>query len=337
MKKIYFIATLFVANAITAQTSGLETIVITNSESYWDGSDLSGTSNGAGLFDTVIMSGDLEYPNQYDTTWGASWGFWSQGWAVSNQTSDTLTGLNGSHSSYAGGPKNGSNYAVGMTGSEIVVANNGVALFSDLYVTNANYTAHSMLNGDDFAKQFGSPNDVGGNPDGTNGEDWLLLTIVGYNLQGDPTDSIEFYLADYRFADSTQDYIVKDWQMISLSALGLVNKLRFKISSSDVGQWGMNTPDFFVIDDISHGTVGINNELQVNIAAYPNPVTDELRVLTNTTRGQINLYDLSGKIVMSQNIYSEITTMNLIPIISGIYNLVITSEEGRSSTKIIKL
>ena len=56
-----------------------------------------------------------------------------------------LTGTAGQHSSYAGGAYSGSNYAIGKNGSEIILAG-GVS--PELRITNVNYAAHSMLNGD---------------------------------------------------------------------------------------------------------------------------------------------------------------------------------------------
>ena len=92
---------LFAATTISAQNADFESISLSNN-SYWDGSDLTGAADGFGLFDSVFTEGTHEFTNQYDTTWGASWGFWS-GWAFSNQTADTITGLPGQYSSYAGG------------------------------------------------------------------------------------------------------------------------------------------------------------------------------------------------------------------------------------------
>ena len=159
-------AALFVATTISGQNADFESIILVN-ESYWNGSDYSGTTNGVGLFDTTITDGFHEFSNQYDTTWGASWGFWS-GWAFSNQTADTTSGLPGQYSSYAGGAYNGSNYAIGQDGSEIILAG-GVS--PELLITNVNYAAYSMLNGDSFGKEFGSQYDANGSVDGTDGED----------------------------------------------------------------------------------------------------------------------------------------------------------------------
>ena len=109
-------------------------------------------------------------------------------------------------------------------------------------ITNNSYAVDSMLNGDFFAKKFG----------GESGDDadWFKLTITG-SLGGTTGTSIEFYLADFRFADNSQDYIINNWTFVDFSALGTVDKLVFELSSSDNDpEYGINTPAYFAIDDI---------------------------------------------------------------------------------------
>ena len=99
-----------------------------------------------------------------------------------------------------------------------------------------------MLNGDSFAKKFG----------GVSGDDadWLLLTITGRDIADVVTGVVEFYLADFRFADNSQDYIVNTWQSVDLTSLGSVKSIEFSLSSTDVGEFGMNTPGYFVVDSV---------------------------------------------------------------------------------------
>ena len=92
------------------------------------------------------------------------------------------------------------------------------------------------------AKKFGGAS--GDDPD------WFVLTIIGKDSQGLVTDTVDFYLADYTFADNNQDYIVDTWEYVDLTSLGAVESLEFTLSSSDVGQWGMNTPGYFAMDNL---------------------------------------------------------------------------------------
>ena len=330
MKKIYLMAALFAVNAISAQNADFESISLPN-ESYWNGSDYSGSSDGFGLFDTLITDGSHKFSNQYDTTWGANWGYWSNGWAFSNRTADTSVG--DAFSSYAGGAYAGSNYAIGKNDSEIVLAG---AAGTWLKLTTTNYAAHSMLNGDAFGKQFGAIYDANGAIDSTNGEDWFLLTILCFDLSDNLIDSVEIYLADYRFVDNSQDYILKDWINIDLSSIGSLGRIKFQLTSSDTGAFGMNTPEFFCIDNVLQAPIGIEeNTLTSNF--YPNPTSDFINIQTNSNNGSIEIFDITGKQISSKNYSSKVFQLNISDFPAGIYYAVLISEGVRQTTKIVKL
>ncbi|WP_298616290.1 DUF4465 domain-containing protein [uncultured Odoribacter sp.] len=107
------------------------------------------------------------------------------------------------------------------------------------WVTNNTYAVLSMENGDSFAKKFSYEN-----------KDWYKLTITGYKADGvTVTGTVEVYLADFRKLRSPG--ILTEWQQVDLSVLKKVNKLVFNVSSSDAGQYGLNTPAYFCIDDIT--------------------------------------------------------------------------------------
>ncbi len=198
-------------------------------ESYWNGSD------GLGGF----ASGGAFFHNNYNFDW-YSW----DGFAYSNITDTTSSGWTAQYNAITGSGQSGSaNYAIGYVGwAEPPTVTFNAAEINGLYVTNNNYAYYSMLNGDEFAKKFGG--DDGNDPD------WFLLTIAGKDVNGDVIGTIEFYLADFRSENNSQDYIVDSWEYVDTSSLGVVNRLEFSLSSSDVGEWGMNTPAYFVIDTI---------------------------------------------------------------------------------------
>jgi hypothetical protein len=111
------------------------------------------------------------------------------------------------------------------------------------FVNNTTYVALDMREGSGFSKKFGGAS-------GTD-EDWFKLTIEGYDASNGSQGLVDFYLADYRFADNGQDYILADWTFVDLSSLNTnVSSLRFSLSSSDNGMFGMNTPAYFAIDNM---------------------------------------------------------------------------------------
>ncbi|HPG28620.1 MAG TPA: DUF4465 domain-containing protein, partial [Myxococcota bacterium] len=108
--------------------------------------------------------------------------------------------------------------------------------------TNTTYAALSMRDGDAFAKRFGGA-------DGTE-PDYFRLLIEGVDAAGLSTGRVELMLADYRFADDSLDYVLDAWAWVDLTGLGPVASLRFAFESSDIGAFGINTPQYFAIDDL---------------------------------------------------------------------------------------
>ena len=75
---------------------------------------------------------------------------------------------------------------------------------------------------------------------------------------------MDFLLADYT-GDTGQ--LVDDWTFVDLASLGdNVKSLKFSLSSTDNGDWGMNTPAYFAMDDLT-------------VAAIPEPGSAVLLLL----------------------------------------------------------
>lgn len=172
-----------------------------------------------------------------------------QGWAYSQTTDDVNGGFANQYSAVTGGGAGGSDtYAIAFTGGSQTVSDVVTIVFSheltvlSAEVTNTTYAWDSMLNGDGFAKQFGGVS--GDDPD------YLLLRITGYDALGASTGVIDFYLADYRFANNGLDYILTDWTNVDLSGLGAVKSLDFALDGSDAGFGYLNTPSYFALDDL---------------------------------------------------------------------------------------
>ncbi len=199
---------------------------------YWNGSDESGG----------FTTGGFDFVNNFNTSFG-SW----DAWAYSNTTDTVTPGFGNQYSAYAGeGAGGSSQYGVffqPFSNAQTVSLAAGPAMLAGGYFTNTTYAGLSMLNGDAFAKQFGGAS--GDDPD------WFLLTVTGLAEGGAETGSVELYLADYRFEDNSQDYILDEWTWLDMSTLGEVAGLQFTLSSSDVGAFGMNTPAYFALDNLS--------------------------------------------------------------------------------------
>lgn len=227
MKYPYLFLTIFTFNQtiFSQQVSTFEEIPA-GPTGYIDGSD------GSGGF----VSGEVFFPNLYDDAFG----YWAGGWALSAMTDSTTSGFGNLFSAKTAGGVNGSpQYAIGQ---QQAVAHTTGAAVAGLFVSNTTYAYNSMRDGDTFAKKFGGP--TGEDPD------FFKLTVRAY-LGGElQPDSAEFFLADYRFADPAQDYLIDSWVWFDLSGLGAADSLLFTLSSSDVGPFGINTPLFFAIDNL---------------------------------------------------------------------------------------
>lgn len=110
-------------------------------------------------------------------------------------------------------------------------------VFHAVYVTNSTYTALAMLHGDAFTEAFSYED-----------KDWFKLTFTGYDKDGLKTGTVDCYLADFRTSSSPG--VLTEWLRIDLTPLGRVHKVSFTLESSDTGEWGMNTPGYFCMDNI---------------------------------------------------------------------------------------
>lgn len=317
MKKMYTLALACIFHvALVAQIPVLYDLEdrLSNPESFNNG------SAGSTDFDLGV----IRLTNEYNSDWG-SW----NGFSFSNITDNTTAGWGNQYASYAGGGRNSATYAVFYPQGAIEM--NGPGKIDSFFVTNTAYAAISMRDGDLYSKQFGSIYNANGEVDGTNGEDFLRLWIIVEGMSTLDKDSIEFYLADYRFADDQEDYIVNDWRKIDVSTFGYeVYKVSFRFESSDMGEWGINTPTYFAIDDISTQYYGSLAEHELIVEVYPNPVSD--RVYIKGEKGSIELSDVNGNVLVrgSHHEFSVLDMSNYAP---GVYFLKIENEKGQKETR----
>lgn len=277
--------------------------------------------------DSSFASGNALFTNNYS-------GYWAKGWVYSNVKDSTTAGYTNLAGARAGsGYGQSDNYVVGQQNSSIKLTGSAVGKqVNGMYVCNGTYAALSMRNGDSFAKKFGGVS--GDDPD------YFLLTVKGYKVGIENSDSVNFYLADFRNSDNSKDYIITNWTWVDLSTLGNVDSLVFKLSSSDVGSFGMNTPSFFCVDnfttaDSPASSLIAKQNYAVNV--FPNPTSGRITVQTNEfLGGTLQVLSLSGQVFLNQTINSEVTLLNMDNLQAGLYLLNLENDEKTSQTKIIK-
>lgn len=132
-------------------------------------------------------------------------------------------------------------YAIGYGSSNCPQASGGIlpqitlpenTRVTSAMFTNDTYAAASMINGDEFAKQFGPG-------------DWFMLTVTGKSALNHVVGSVQLYLAQ-------GTSIVTTWESADLTVLAGAQTLTFDLASSDNSvNFGMNTPAYFAMDDLA--------------------------------------------------------------------------------------
>jgi len=259
----------------------------------------------------------------------------------SNQRNDSTAGYTNSFSAITAGgiaapDSGGTNYAVAYVTSfgraSTISFNDTLSHFvNGFYVTNATYAYLSMRDGDAYAKKFGGTT--------SNDADWFKLQIWGVKADGSKTDTIDFYLADFRFADNTKDYIVNDWRWVDLSSLDSVKSIHFALASSDNGQWGMNTPSYFCLDNFTSSSLknSTSNNIAINkneVKVYPNPSSSSINV--DCTEGSaISIHDVMGRVMYSTKAENSSVKIDLENISAGYYVVKIANELAIKTIKIV--
>jgi hypothetical protein len=305
MKLIYIslVSFFFSIHSFSQTTIDFEELILPN-ESWWVGAG--GTENG-------FLSNNAFFPTYYDTAFG---GYWGSGFAYSNTTDSITSGFLNMYSSKAGsGHESSVNYAVNYDDGYFLPGQmNGTYNFElqEVYITNNTFAFNSMRDGDDYAKKFGG---VSGND-----PDFFSVSFNGF-LSGQSVGTpVVFYLADFRFNDNTLDYIVRNWTRVDLSALGTVDSVTFHFESSDIGDFGINTPLYFCMDDLKINAVpnAILDFESNNFTIFPNPASDFIQFKASQNAiSKIDLYTLTGQFIRSYSNANEPIIISDLPM--GMY------------------
>lgn len=243
--------------------------------------------------------------------------FWS-GWSISTMRDSVTSGFMNQYSAITGSGFDGSaTYAVGF-GANILELTGEAAgsIISGMYLTNSTYAHNSMRDGDAFSKRFGG--ESGNDPD------FFQLIIRGYSAGELGQDSVAFLLADYRFEDNSQDYIVDTWEFIDLTSLGSVDSLQFSYESSDVGDFGINTPTYICVDNIILDRTVNTQAVQFHntITLYPNPTSDFVHIKSTDTNPVWQLFNIEGRLIKS----GKSNSVNIMELSNGLYFMRIANQ-----------
>lgn len=206
-----------------------------NEQGFWMGEE-----NGTGVSDdwggTTYICSYAEKDLSFNTSYTKSDYLVSfMGFGISNRTATGFSATNftiDQFNNVTGKAHSGKQFAVVYgQAATITVSNTKGVNVKGFFFTNSSYLVNSVENGDDYAKKFET------------GKDYFKVTVTADNGK-----SVDFYPADYR----TGVTVVKDWKWLDLSSLGRVKSLTFTFDGTDKGEWGLNTPLYVCIDDLTY-------------------------------------------------------------------------------------
>lgn len=319
-------------SSLQAQTiATFEDLTLAHPDTFYVNYTASGTDVG-------FNDGLAHFPCVYDTSFG---GFWSYGFSYSNMTDSVTSGFTNQYAAKAGAGYGGSaNYVVAYCLNPATFANtmvlplSGAALHhpvNGFYVTNTTYAYNSMRDGDMFARKF-------------HNWDWFKLTARGFSGGILTADSVTFYLADFLFPDTTMNYIVKDWQWVSLAALGNVDSLQFSLSSTDNSMYGMNTPAYFCIDNFTTDETAGAGALQLAgtteqqaARVYPVPAADVLHIdLLAAGIREVRITDATGRNMGTWAVSASKLDLNTAGFAAGTYQLELVGTGKTAAVQFVK-
>ncbi len=242
-----------------------------NLKDVWDS-----TYSANGIYQ-FIYSNKAKYMFSHLSGGNGGWSTYYDGFTISKNASDTLNQFG---CMAKGGRKGiGTPFAVGYY-STYYTSTPNLILFdneyypTEIYICQSAFTYSSIMNGDGFARKFTD-------------KDTLALIISAYDGVLTTEQSITYYLA-------INGNFNKSWTKVDLSPLGKCYGLNFSMTSTDVGTYGINTPLYFCLDELTISTTPS--------AALSNQVIEQ-----NTTKRLINgqlfierdghLFDVTGRCV----------------------------------------
>ena len=185
------------------------------------------------VFDTFQDSNGLLTFDHYFADWGSGYSF--SAFTYMNKTDNSASN---SPVPYCKKAKTGKVYLAvnpsDYSPAIITINNPSIYTINGAWVTNSTYAYNSMTIGDSYATAFKK-------------DSYFKLTATGFDANNNVTGTAEIYLANYK---SDNDKPVTEWIWFDMSPLMAAVKIQFSLTSSDTGEFGMNTAAYFCMDDI---------------------------------------------------------------------------------------
>lgn len=158
--------------------------------------------------------------------------------------------------------------------------------------------------------------------------------ISGWDISN-VTDMYRIFAFIDNFSTYNYDLIINSWAQQSIQPnveIGEVNA--YYCSSSEARQILINDYNWFIEDNGQDcSTAGVQDENLLAISIYPNPVKDKLYIQGLSSPTKVSIYNVLGKLVLSETTTSEIDIEGLQ---SGIYIVKIIDQQKETTRKFIK-
>ena len=270
MKRFYFSLIAFIAVAASAEVITMDLTTATDTLSnpitfsqtpgtgYYDGTDVwDSTYNDSGICQLIYTNGArfmLSHLPSQDSYGGMSW----EGFTISKVSQDTANVFGCVANGGLAGV--GTPYVIGYYSSWITESlgySSNIIRFDQeyypecVYICQNSNTMEAITNGGVFNARAFTENDT------------LALIISALNSGMEETKSITYYLA----VDGEKN---NGWIKVPLTALGQAAGLSFRMTTTDIGQFGENTPMYFALDGL---TVNTDDTALPQISAQPKKET----------------------------------------------------------------
>lgn len=145
----------------------------------------------------------------------------------------------------------------------------------------------------------------------TNGSFW-----AGIELPAVGPDAVGLWTTDVGFADSTT-HVGEFWSDDTFHSFG------------DPANWGLGVA--LAVFPVVNLQAGIAEE-EMGAVVYPNPANDVLNFKLDVNASNFEVVTMDGKVVVSENVNSNIGSVNISDLESGMYMYVIKTENGSKAT-----
>ena len=261
--------------------------------------------------------------------WDTTYKYWSGNWALSYRHYNKIEESNMDKHLFSAITGVGAKYsekifAIGQNNAKLSAVNPKVLGVMSLEITNSTYAYNSMKFGDAFAKKFKAAD-----------KDSLILVISGFR-NGVKTEEKRVVLADFRYLDTTKNFLLDTWQKVNFTAMS--DSLTFEMFSSDNGTWGMNTPAFFAMDNLEVlYAAGVTYTPVAKMNVFPNPVKNILNFNSNNSLKNIEIFNFEAQKVLKHSFDLAQKSLDVSNFKSGFYSGLLTDQTGKQfSVKFIK-